>query len=46
MEPRNELTIAAQDEGEWELSDEELDRTGPARASCPLTLFCPTTANG
>jgi hypothetical protein len=34
MEPRDELTIETQDEREWELSDEELDRTDDARACC------------
>lgn len=38
MEPRNELTIEAEAAREWELRDEELDRTYEApRLSNPNT---------
>jgi hypothetical protein len=39
MEPSNELAIEAPDEREWELTDEELDRTnGAALGGCGATM--------
>ena len=42
MEPSNELTIDTQDAREWELSDEELDRTteGVLAAFCSNSPVC------